>query len=79
MYSKPGYIQLLVTPKDSLKADEKCGAVYSVKCDTCDEEYVGEIGKPLSTNMKEQKLLVLNKKMKSALGEHIPKKTRSKV
>ena len=50
MYSKPEYMlwQAFVAPKDLLKSDEKCGVVYSVKCDTCDEEYLGEMGRPLS-------------------------------
>ena len=76
MYSKHRYRlrQVLVTLRDLLKPDEKCGAVYSVKCDTCDEEYLGEIGRLLSTKMKEHKSFVLNKKMKSAIGEQVPKK-----
>ena len=61
---------LLVAPKP----DEKCGVVYNVKCDTCDEEYVGETGRQLSMNMKEDKSSVLYKDLKSAMGEHILKR-----
>ena len=45
--------QALIAPKDPLKPNERCGVVNSVKGDTCDEEYVGETGRPLSTRMKE--------------------------
>ena len=73
MFSKPGYTlrQALVSPKDPLVSDEKCGVVYSVKCETCSEEYVGETIRPLSTRMKEHKDSVQKKNLKSALGEHI--------
>ena len=48
--------------------------MYSVECDTCDEEHVGETERTLNTRMKEHKSSVLNKNMKSALGEHELKK-----
>ena len=63
--------QALVTCKDPLKPDEKCGVIYRIECDTCEQEYVGETGSMLSTNTKEYKSSVLNKNIKSALGEHV--------
>lgn len=73
MFSKPGYTlrQALVAPKDPLTKDEKCGVVYSLKCETCDSEYVGETIRPLSTRMKEHRDSVAKRNTKSALGEHI--------
>ena len=64
----------LVAHKDPLKPDEKCCVVYSMKCDTCDGEYLGETGRPLSTRIKGHKSPVFNKDMKSALEEHVLKK-----
>ena len=37
--------QALIVPTDVLKPDKKCGVVYSMECDTCDGEYVGETGR----------------------------------
>jgi hypothetical protein len=72
LHSKPGYTlrQALVAPKDKLLTDEKQGVVYSVKCEVCDKEYIGETERPLSTRMKEHKTSVLKGNDKSALGTH---------
>ena len=80
MYYKPEYRlrQALVTPRDLLKPDKKCG-MYSMKCDTCDEKYVGETGRPLSMRLKEHKPSVLNKTMTSEMGEAHTKQNRSQV
>ena len=57
MHSKPGWTlkQALVKPKDPLTQEERCAVVYSVNCDTCDSEYVGETIRPLATRIKEHK------------------------
>ena len=46
-----------------LKNIIKCGVVYSLKCDTYDEEYVGKTGRLLSMRMKGHKSSILNKNM----------------
>ena len=73
MHSKPESTprQALVKPKDPLTLEEKCGVVYSVKCETCDSEYVGETIRPLATRIKEHRDSVRDKNTKSALGEHV--------
>ena len=63
----------LVAHKDLLKLDDKVGVVYSMKCNTCDEEYAGETGRKMSTRMKEHKSSVLRNNMKSTLGKLILK------
>ena len=45
----------LVSPKDLLTQDGKCGVIYSVKCGTCNGEYVGETARPSSVRMKEHR------------------------
>ena len=44
LHSKSGYTlrQELVAPKDKLSSDEKQGLIYSVRCDGCDGEYLGD-------------------------------------
>ena len=32
----------LVRPKDPTNKPDKCGVVYNIECDKCDESYVGE-------------------------------------
>ena len=60
LHSKPGYTirQALVALKDKLQTDEKQGVVYSVKCALCEEEYVRETHRPLSTRLKEHRASV---------------------
>ena len=55
LHSKPGYTvkQALVDPKDKLSGDEKRGVIYSVRCQSCDAEYIGETERKLSTRMRE--------------------------
>ncbi|XP_013411770.1 uncharacterized protein LOC106174656 [Lingula anatina] len=72
LHHKPGWTlrQALVKPKDPLTQGEQCGVIYSVKCGTCQGEYIGETGRPLATRMKEHKDSVAKNNWKSALGEH---------
>ena len=51
--SKPGRTlrQALVSPKDPVEPLDKCGVVYNIKCETCQESYIGETGRTLSTRV----------------------------
>jgi hypothetical protein len=46
---------------------QKCGTVYQITCDTCDEKYVGESIHPLKKRFSEHVSL---KPPLSAVGEH---------
>ena len=46
---------------------KKCGVVYSVKCGTCDKEYIGETARALGTRLKEH---TDGKHQSSAITEH---------
>ena len=63
---------VIVTGLDRpLTPAEQCGVVYTVNCETCGEEYVGETIRPLETWLKEHKDSVTKQNTKSALGEHV--------
>ena len=72
LHSKPGYTlrQALVAPKDKLSSDEKQGVIYSVRCQSCDGEYIGETERKLSTRMREHRAPVTNGNEQSALSIH---------
>ena len=57
----------IVKPKDSCEKMKKCGVVYSVKCGTCEKEYIGETARALGTRMKEH---TDGKHQSSAITEH---------
>ena len=58
---------MIVKPKDNSEKMKKCGVVYSVKCGTCDKEYIGETARALGTRMKEH---TDGKHQSSAITEH---------
>ena len=58
---------LLVHPKDKSETHRKCNTVYSVKCDNCDKEYVGESGRTVGTRHKEH----TDGKHSSGVWDHI--------
>ena len=43
----------LVKPKDKPDKLKKCGVIYSVKCDVCNKEYIGETARTLGVRYKE--------------------------
>ena len=43
----------MVKPNDKSEKDQQCGLVHSVKCGSCDREYIGETAKALGTRFKE--------------------------
>ena len=58
---------LLVHPKDKSETHRKCNTVYSVKCDDCDSEYVGESGRTVGIRHKEH----TDGKHSSGVWDHI--------
>lgn len=58
---------LLVHPKDDTPDVNKCGVVYEITCPDCDQNYVGETARAMSTRLKEH----LNPKAtQSAVSDH---------
>ena len=47
--------ELLVHPKDKTPKEKKCGALYPIPCDTCEEFYVGETARPGEKRLKEHR------------------------
>ena len=72
LHTKLGYTlrQALVAPKDKLSSDEKQGVIYSVRCQGCDGEYIGETERNLSSRMREHRTSVTKGNTKSALSTH---------
>ena len=60
----------MVAPKDKLSIDEKQGVIYSVRCQGCDGEYVGETERKLSTRMREHRTSTKGNE-KSALSTNV--------
>jgi predicted GIY-YIG superfamily endonuclease len=46
---------LLVHPKDKTPKEKKCGILYLIPCDNCEEFYVGETGRALEKRLKEHR------------------------
>ena len=59
---------LLVKPKDKTPIEKKCGVVYHITCDTCDQTYIGETARSLSTRFKEHSST--ERSILTAVGEH---------
>ena len=60
---------LLVHPKDQSETHRKCNTVYSIVCDTCKKEYVGESGRTVGIRYGEH----TDGKHSSAIYDHISK------
>ena len=58
---------LLVRPKDKSEKEKQCGLVYSIKCKSCEKEYIGETARSLGTRFKEH---TDGKHPNSAVNEH---------
>ena len=57
----------LVKPKDKTDKLNMCGAIYEIKCPTCNECYVGETARNIKTRFKEHVRLI---GPLTAVGEH---------
>ena len=67
---KPAKNQL--QPKDPVTKEQRTDAIYSIPCNDCDNEYIGQTKRQFGTRLKEhQKAVFLCKKENSALSEHI--------
>ena len=56
----------LVHPKDPTPTLKQCGVIYNIKCENCDQFYIGESGRQLSIRVKEHQT-----KANSAIYQHI--------
>ena len=59
---------LLVRPKDKTEKEKQCGVVYSVTCNKCYVEYVGEMARLLGMQFKQH---TDGKHMSSAVMVHM--------
>ena len=64
-FYQPDTLRHLYQAKDRLPAETKTHAVYSVKCKTCDMEYVGETQRALKVRKKNTKTPFVLDKLKS--------------
>ena len=68
----PQTLSGLYNVKDRLPSGTQRDVVYSVKCETCQDEYVGETLRALEVRSKEHRDAIrLNHPEKSAIAEHV--------
>ena len=68
----PNTLGSLYNAKDPLPRGSVTHAVYSVKCKTCDDEYVGETRRAVDVRRKEHSDAIrLGQCSKSAIAEHV--------
>ena len=62
---------IFAKPKDSVPKEQKSDAIYSIPCNDCNQEFIGQTKRQFGTRLKEhQKAVSLSKKDNSALLEH---------
>ena len=62
---------IFAKPKDPVPKEQKSDAIYSIPCNDCNQEYIGQTKRQFGTRLKEnQKAVSLSKKDNSALSEH---------
>ena len=72
VFYTPRTLQSLYCAKDLLPKESSTHVVYSVKCKTCKDEYVGETKRALSVRKKEHSDAIrLGQCSKSAIAEHV--------
>ena len=65
-------------PKDVLGELKQSGVVYSIPCEDCDVEYIGETGRTFGTQQDEHERAVrLKKNGNSALAKHVHEEDHS--
>ena len=58
-------------PKDPVPKEQKSHAIYSIPCNDCNQEYIGQKKRQFGTRIKgHQKAVSLSKRDNSALLEH---------
>ena len=71
-FTAPNTLQKLHNVKDSLPLCSATHAIYSIKCKTCDEEYIGESLRSLDTRCREHRDAIwLAQCTKSAVADHV--------
>ena len=58
---------------------DKRGVIYSLRCNFCGEEYIGESQRPLRTRLKEHQLQARNRTKYTPWGEHMDKHRNEQV
>ncbi|CAH3112218.1 unnamed protein product, partial [Pocillopora meandrina] len=62
---------IFAKPKDPVTKEQRTDAIYSIPCNDCDDEYIGQTKRQFGTRLKEhQKAVFLCKKENSALSEY---------
>ena len=62
---------IFAKPKDPVTKEQRTDAIYSIPCNDCDNEYIGQTKLQFGARLKEhQKAVFLCKKENSALSEH---------
>ena len=62
---------IFAKPKDPVTKEQRTDAIYSIPCNDCDNEYIGQTKRQFGTRLKEhQKAVFFCKKENSALSEH---------
>ena len=62
---------IFAKPKDPVTKEQGTDAIYSIPCNDCDNEYIGQTKRQFGTRLKEhQKAVFFCKKENSALLEH---------
>ena len=64
-------MKILAKPKDPVKKEQRTDAIYSIPCNDCDLEHIGQTKRQFGTRLKEhQKAVFFCKKENSALSEY---------
>ena len=62
---------IFAKPKDPVTKEQRTDAIYSVPCNDCDHEYIGQTKRQFDTRLKEhQKVVFFRKKENPALSGH---------
>ena len=74
VYRKPTHTDKYLafdSPKDPVTKEQRTDAIYSIPCNDCDHEYIGQTKRQFGTRLKEhQKAVFFCKKENFALSEH---------
>ena len=62
---------IFAKPKDPVTKEQRTDAIYSIPCNDCDNEYIGQTKRQFGTRLKEhQKAVFFSKKENSAISEY---------
>ena len=73
VFYTPRTLQHACNVKDRLSEDTVRNGVYSIKCQTCKMEYIGETQRATGVRKKEQSAVRLAEFSKSPVAEHVHK------